>query len=157
MIALLQRVTQASVDIAGSTVAAIGPGLLVLACAEPGDGDKAAKRLAEKVCGYRIFADAGGRMNLSVTQAGGALLVVPQFTLAADTRKGLRPGFSGGADPASGEVQFGRFVEHCSAIVSEVRTGSFGSDMQVSLTNDGPATFWLQVSDTAARRGPQGA
>ena len=153
MIALLQRVTQASVEIAGSAVAAIGPGLLVLACAEPGDGDKEAKRLAERVCGYRIFADGRGRMNRSVTEVGGAMLVVPQFTLAAETSKGLRPGFSRAGDPGAGEAQFRLFVEYCAGIVPEVRTGSFGSDMQVNLTNDGPATFWLQVGGKAEQNG----
>jgi len=157
VIALLQRVTTASVVVSGATVAAIGPGLLALTCVERGDGEKEAKRLAERVCGYRIFSDDTGRMNLSVVEVGGSLLLVPQFTLAADTKKGMRPGFSSSGNPVAGETLFRSFVAHCRERVSEVQTGQFGSHMEVSLTNDGPVTFWLQVEAADASRRRRGS
>ena len=145
MIALIQRVSEARVAVGGAVIAEIGTGILALVGVERGDTDAHAVRLAEKVTAYRIFADAAGRMNLSLAQSGGGLLAVPQFTLAADTRQGLRPGFSAAADPAEGERLFGRFVESAGARVQRVATGRFGADMQVALVNDGPVTFWLQV------------
>jgi len=144
VIALIQRVAQASVSVGGETVAAIGTGILALVGVERGDDDAQAERLAERVLGYRIFADAEGRMNRSLLESGGALLAVPQFTLVADTRKGARPSFSSGAAPEEGVRLFARFVE-CARRQASVQTGRFGADMRVSLVNDGPVTFWLQV------------
>ncbi len=129
----------------GAEIASIGRGVLVLVGVERGDGDAEAQRLAERVLAYRIFPDGQGKMNLSLRDIGGELLAVPQFTLAADTSSGLRPGFSGAAAPAEGEMRFTKFVEKAAAAV-RVATGRFGTDMQVSLVNDGPVTFWLQVS-----------
>lgn len=146
MIALIQRVTQAEVSVGGETVGAIGPGILALIGVERGDGDAEAARLAERVASYRIFPDAAGRMNLSLKDTGGALLAVPQFTLVADTTSGTRPGFSAGASPEEGRRFFAAFVSHAERLVGTVRTGRFGADMKVSLVNDGPVTFWLQVS-----------
>lgn len=145
MIALVQRVTVARVEIAGELVGAIGRGILALVCVERGDGEADAARLAERVAGYRIFPDGEGRMNLSLADIGGGLLAVPQFTLAADTRKGMRAGFSTAAAPADGERLFERFVALARDRLATVRSGRFGADMQVSLVNDGPVTFWLQV------------
>lgn len=145
MIGLLQRVTQAKVEVAGSSVGAIGAGLVVLVCAERGDSETEADRLLERVLGYRIFGDAEGKMNLSLRDAGGGLLLVPQFTLAADTRKGMRPSFTPAAAPAEGERLFEHFVAKERATYSVVQTGRFGAHMQVSLTNDGPVTIWLRV------------
>lgn len=130
---------------ANEEVAAIGRGLLALVAVERGDGEAEARRLAERVAGYRVFADGQGKMNLSLGDVGGELLAVPQFTLAADTDSGLRPSFSGAAPSAEGELLFLRFVEFALERVP-VRTGRFGADMQVSLVNDGPVTFWLRVS-----------
>jgi D-tyrosyl-tRNA(Tyr) deacylase len=146
VIALIQRVTQASVSSAGETLGAIGPGLLALVAVERGDGEAEACRLAEKVASYRVFADAAGKMNLSLKGTGGALLAVPQFTLAADTDSGLRPGFSRAALPEDGKRLFAKFLEASAQSISVVRAGSFGADMQVRLVNDGPVTFWLQVA-----------
>ncbi len=145
MIALIQRVTQARVEIGGAAVGAIGRGILALVGVERGDGDAEAARLAERVIGYRIFADAAGKMNLSLADIGGGLLAVPQFTLAADTAKGARPSFSSAAVPQEGERLFARFVALAREHHADVRTGRFGADMQVSLVNDGPVTFWLQI------------
>jgi D-tyrosyl-tRNA(Tyr) deacylase len=145
VIALLQRVTHAEVVIAGETVGAIGTGLLALVGVERGDGEREADRLLERVLSYRVFPDGEGRMNLSVQSVGGGVLLVPQFTLAADTRSGTRPGFSTAAAPAEGERLFGYFVERAKRAHAAVETGRFGADMQVSLTNDGPVTFWLLV------------
>jgi D-tyrosyl-tRNA(Tyr) deacylase len=144
LIALIQRVSNASVRIDGEEVGAIGQGVLALVGVERGDGETEAARLAERVIAYRIFADAQGRMNLSLKEIAGELLAVPQFTLAADTNSGLRPSFSSAASPAEGEALFVRFVEKAAEAV-HVATGRFGADMQVSLVNDGPVTFWLQV------------
>lgn len=146
MIGLLQRVSEARVDVAGKCVGRIGPGLAVLVAVERGDTDAQAARLLERLVGYRVFPDAEGRMNLSLADTGGALLLIPQFTLAADTRKGSRPGFSAAASPADGERLFGRLVERARKQLPVVETGRFGAHMQVSLTNDGPVTFWLQAA-----------
>ena len=144
MIALVQRVSRASVHIDGEEVAAIGKGVLALVGVERGDSEAEAQRLAERVVAYRIFADAQGKMNLSLKDIGGELLAVPQFTLAADTNSGLRPSFSSAASPAEGEALFIKFEEKAAETV-HVATGRFGADMQVSLVNDGPVTFWLRV------------
>jgi len=144
LIALVQRVSRASVHIDGEEVAAIGKGVLALVGVERGDSEAEAQRLAERVVAYRIFADAQGKMNLSLKDIGGELLAVPQFTLAADTNSGLRPSFSSAASPAEGEALFINFEEKAAETV-HVATGRFGADMQVSLINDGPVTFWLQV------------
>jgi D-tyrosyl-tRNA(Tyr) deacylase len=145
VIALLQRVGEASVVIGGETVAAIGPGLLAFVAVERGDGEAQAARLAERVLGYRMFADAAGRMNRSLRDTGGALLAVPQFTLAADTASGARPSLSGAAEPAQGARLFERFVACARAAGVHVAAGRFGAHMQVRLVNDGPVTFWLSV------------
>ena len=145
MIALIQRVSEARVQVAGLTTGAIRRGILALIGVERGDGEAEAARLAERVIGYRIFPDADGKMNRSLAEIGGGLLVIPQFTLAADTRKGARPSFSSAAAPADGERLYLRFVALARERHSPVESGSFGSDMQVSLVNDGPVTFWLQV------------
>ena len=145
MIALIQRVTEARVVVEGAVLGEIGAGVLALIGVERGDGDAEARRLAERVAAYRIFPDANAKMNLSLGQTGGGLLAVPQFTLAADTHKGLRPSFSTAAEPAEGERLFGLFVEFARPLVKSIATGRFGADMQVSLVNDGPVTFWLKV------------
>ncbi len=146
MIALLQRVTEARVDVAGETVGGVGPGLLVLLGVERGDGEAEATRLVERVLGYRVFEDDDGRMNRSLADCGGGLLVVPQFTLAADTHKGTRPSFTPAAAPQDGARLYERFVALARDHHEEVATGRFGADMQVHLVNDGPVTFWLQVT-----------
>lgn len=145
MIALIQRVSQACVVVDGNTIGSINSGLLVLLGVEKDDDEQKAKRLSEKVMGYRIFSDEKGKMNLNVQQAGGSLLVVSQFTLAADTQKGMRPSFSSGADPSQANSLYEYFVGQCRAVGMNTQTGEFAADMQVSLTNDGPVTFWLQV------------
>ena len=145
MIGLLQRVSAARVDVDGRTIAAIGRGLLVLVGVEAGDGAEQAERLLERLLGYRVFPDAAGKMNLSLRDIGGGLLLVPQFTLAADTRSGARPGFSTAAAPEVGARLFAHLAACARARHADVGSGSFGADMQVTLTNDGPVTFWLQV------------
>lgn len=145
MIALIQRVAEARVVVEGTVIGEIGAGILALVGVERGDDAVQAVRLAGKVAAYRIFADAEGRMNLGLVQTGGGLLAVPQFTLAADTRKGLRPGFSAAADPSDGERLFDCFVDAAKGSLTHVATGRFGADMQVHLVNDGPVTFWLQT------------
>ena len=145
MIGLLQRVAHARVDVDGAGVGAIGPGLLVLLCAERGDSEAEADRLLERLLGYRVFADAEGKMNLSLRDVCGGLLLVPQFTLAADTHKGMRPSFTPAAAPAEGERLFDYFVAKARASYAAVEAGRFGAHMQVSLTNDGPVTIWLRV------------
>ncbi|WP_275076175.1 MULTISPECIES: D-aminoacyl-tRNA deacylase [Providencia] len=145
MIALIQRVTHASVVVDEKTVGQIDSGLLVLLGVEKDDDEQKAKRLCEKVLGYRIFSDEQGKMNLNVQQAGGSLLVVSQFTLAADTKKGMRPSFSGGAEPEKADKLYQYFVEQSRQQGITTQTGQFAADMQVSLTNDGPVTFWLHV------------
>ena len=142
MIALIQRVTAAKVEVEGEITGQIGKGLLVLLGVEKEDNHAKAEKLLEKVLNYRVFSDEDGKMNLNVQQAGGAILVVSQFTLAADTQKGLRPSFSKGASPALAEEMYDYFVEKCGQKISTF-TGRFAADMQVSLTNDGPVTFWL--------------
>jgi D-aminoacyl-tRNA deacylase len=144
LIALLQRVSQARVDVAGQLVACIGRGLLVLVAVRPGDDEASSLRLLDRLLKYRIFADEGGKMNLSLQQIAGDLLLVPQFTLAADTRHGLRPGFSTAASPEQGKRLFDSLVNAANTRHSPVSSGVFGAHMQVSLTNDGPVTFWLE-------------
>ena len=150
MIALLQRVTEASVSVAGQQVAAIGPGMLVLAAVEPGDGDATVERMAERLLAYRLFADAEGRMNRNLAAVGGDLLLVPQFTLAADTDSGNRPSFSSAASPALGRQRFDELVAALRRRGQAVATGRFGADMQLALVNDGPVTFLLHVAGTSA-------
>lgn len=145
MIVLLQRVSEASVRAAGEALGAIGPGLAVFVCVERGDTSAQAARLAERLLGYRIFGDDAGRMNRSVVDTGGALLLVPQFTLAADTRKGTRPSLGRAAPRELGERLFNEFAAHLRAGGAKVQTGRFGEHMQVALVNDGPVTFWLEA------------
>ena len=145
MIGLLQRVSKAWVEVAGQNIGEIGPGLLVLVGVEKGDTEVQADRLLERLLGYRVFADDEDKMNLSLNDTGGGLLLVPQFTLAADTHKGARPSFSSAAPPEEGERLFDYFLNKARELHAEVASGRFGADMQVSLTNDGPVTFWLQV------------
>ena len=142
MISLIQRVTEARVVVAGETVASIDGGLLALIGIEQGDGDKQVQRLLS----YRVFADAAGKMNLSLEQTEGALLLVPQFTLVADTASGNRPSFSKSPEAALGKACFEQLCVHAKTEYSRVTTGIFGADMQVSLVNDGPVTFSLKVS-----------
>lgn len=145
MIGLLQRVTESRVRVEGETVAEIGLGLLVLVGVQKGDDEAKAARLLERLLGYRVFPDADGRMNRSLSDVSGELLLVPQFTLAADTRKGTRAGFSTAAPPAEGERLFSYLVERSKAEYSRVANGVFGADMRVELVNDGPVTFWLET------------
>jgi D-tyrosyl-tRNA(Tyr) deacylase len=145
MIALIQRVSEARVDVDGETVGAIEAGLLALVAVQPDDGEAQAERLLERMLGYRIFADEEGRMNRSLADAGGGLLLVSQFTLAADTKKGMRPGFSTAAAPADAERGFMRLVELARARHPRVEIGRFGAHMKVHLVNDGPVTFWLEA------------
>lgn len=145
MIGLLQRVTQASVEVQGQTVGAIGQGLLVLVGVQKHDTEDQALRLLDRLLGYRVFADEADKMNLSVQDVNGGLLLVPQFTLAADTKKGMRPSFSSAAPPQQGQRLFDYFVAMAQQKYTKVSTGQFGADMKVSLTNDGPVTFWLEV------------
>ena len=145
MIGLLQRVRTARVDVDGKTVATIGPGLLVFIGVEQRDDESRAERLLERLLGYRVFPDAAGKMNLSVADIGGGLLLVPQFTLAADTNKGMRPSFTPAATPEQGRRLFEYLVNCARARHAPVESGVFGADMQVTLTNDGPVTFWLEV------------
>ncbi|MEX0733263.1 MAG: D-aminoacyl-tRNA deacylase [Steroidobacteraceae bacterium] len=152
MIGLLQRVTGASIEADGREIARIGAGLLVLVAVERGDDESTAERLLERLLSYRVFADAEGRMNLSVADTGGALLLVPQFTLAADTAKGLRPGFSRAAPAAAAERLFGHLAKRATERLPDTQTGRFGARMRVSLVNDGPVTFWLRVP---AHEGPE--
>jgi D-tyrosyl-tRNA(Tyr) deacylase len=152
MIGLLQRVSQASVVVDGDTVGAIGAGLMVLVCAEKGDTEREADALLAKLLSYRVFPDDAGKMNRSVADTEGALLLVPQFTLAADTRSGTRPSFSPAASPEDGRRLFDHFVRRARERHGKVETGRFGADMKVSLTNDGPVTFWLQIDPVAVSR-----
>ena len=145
MIGLLQRVTRAAVRVEDQTIAAIDAGLLVLVGVERGDTGAGARRLAQRLVGYRVFPDDAGRMNRSLVDTGGGLLLVPQFTLAADTRKGTRPGFSSAAGPVEGERLFQELVTAARAEVVTVEAGRFGADMAVELVNDGPVTFDLRV------------
>ena len=145
MIALLQRVAEASVKLDGDIVGQIGQGLLVLLCAERGDTEKEADALLSKLLAYRVFYDGDGKMNLNVGQVGGGVLLVPQFTLAADTRSGTRPSFTPAAPPDVARTLFDYVVGNAQTTHPLVETGRFGADMKVALVNDGPVTFWLQV------------
>ena len=145
MIALLQRVTQASVSVELTTIASINQGLLVFLGVEKQDDERIAKKLVDKVLGYRVFSDENDKMNLNVSQIGGSVLLVPQFTLAADTSGGLRPGFSRAAPPEQGRALFDAVVDIMRQEMTKVETGRFGADMSVALINDGPVTFWLQI------------
>ncbi len=145
MIGLLQRVRHAEVQVAGESLGSIGGGLLVFVAVERSDREVEAERLLERLLGYRVFADSEGRMNLSLQEVGGGLLLVPQFTLAADTHKGMRPSFTPAASPEQGRLLFESLVSRAKARYPRVEAGRFGADMQVSLTNDGPVTFWLKT------------
>ena len=145
MIGLLQRVSRASVAVEGRTIAGIGAGLLVFVAVEPADTEAQASRLMERLLAYRVFEDDRGRINLDVRQAGGSLLLVPQFTLAADTRKGNRPGFSRAAPPALGRKLFDYMAQLGGEAPVPVATGRFGATMSIDLCNEGPMTFWLRV------------
>ncbi len=145
MIGLLQRVTQAQATINGDTVASINTGLLVLVGVEKNDSEKQAERLIEKLINYRVFPDDQDKMNLSLKEIKGGLLLVPQFTLAAETQKGLRPSFSNAAVPELGKQLFEYLITHARQQFAIVEAGVFGANMQVNLTNDGPVTFWLKV------------
>ncbi|WP_342068620.1 D-aminoacyl-tRNA deacylase [Yoonia algicola] len=145
MRALIQRVAHAAVHVDGAEIGAIGPGLLILICAMEGDDAAKSQALASKISKLRIFTDDAGKMNKSLLDTGGAALIVSQFTLAADTSRGNRPGFSAAAKPDVGRAFYEQFIEDMSALGIETATGSFGADMAVSLTNDGPVTIWLEV------------
>ena len=146
MLALIQRVTEARVEVEGDIVGSIGPGLLALVGVEPGDGREQVNKLGDRLLRYRVFSDAADKMNLSLADTGGGLLLVSQFTLAADTRSGLRPSFSTAAPPAEAERIFGELVDYCrQQHANAVETGRFGTHMIVSLVNDGPVTFLLRA------------
>jgi D-tyrosyl-tRNA(Tyr) deacylase len=145
MIALLQRVSSASVNVAGQEIARVGRGILALVAVEPGDGDKEVERTCERILRYRLFADESGRMNRDISDVGGELLLVPQFTLAADTDSWNRPSFSTAAPPDLSRRRFGELVDAVRRRGQPVATGEFGADMQVALVNDGPVTFLLRV------------
>jgi D-tyrosyl-tRNA(Tyr) deacylase len=145
MIALIQRVLSARVDVENTTVGAIGPGLLALVAVQPGDDEPRTRRMLERLLGYRVFSDEQGRMNRSLADTGGELLLVSQFTLAADTRSGMRPSFTSAATPEEGRRWFDRLVELARAAHPRVEIGQFGAHMQVHLVNDGPVTFWLET------------
>lgn len=145
MRALVQRVSQASVAVEGEVLGRIGPGLIVLVCAMQSDGDEKPAELAAKVSKLRIFRDADGKMNLSLKDTGGAALIVSQFTLAADTSRGNRPGFSAAARPEDGERLYENFIAEMGKLGIETAKGRFGADMAVNLTNDGPVTIWVEV------------
>jgi D-aminoacyl-tRNA deacylase len=149
VIGLLQRVTRADVAVGGACIGAIDAGLLVLIGVEHSDSEREADRLLERLLGYRVFADSAGRMNLSVQDVAGSLLLVPQFTLAADTNKGTRPSFSSAASPEEGRRLFDYMLQQARGRHSPVAAGQFGADMKVTLTNDGPVTFWLRVAPAA--------
>ena len=143
MIALIQRVLEARVDVDDECVGRIGPGLLALVAVEPADDDSRTQRMCERLLGYRVFADAAGKMNLSLADTGGGLLLVSQFTLAADTDKGMRPSFTSAASPERGRQQFDRLIALCRERHGTVETGRFGAHMRVALVNDGPVTIRL--------------
>lgn len=148
MRALIQRVGEANVTVEGETVGQCGAGLLILVCAMPGDDAEIAAKLAGKIAKLRIFQDEGGRMNLSLLDTGGGALVVSQFTLAADTRRGNRPGFSGAAQPEEARELYESFARALAELGPAVETGRFGADMQVALINDGPVTIWMDTAET---------
>ena len=145
MISLIQRVTEARVEVDGEVVGAIGPGLLALVAVQPGDGEAQVERMLERLLGYRVFGDAQGRMNRSLADTGGGLLLVSQFTLAADTDKGMRPSFTSAAPPALAQALFERLLARARERHPQVETGRFGAHMKVALVNDGPVTFRLEV------------
>jgi len=145
MIALIQRVTEASVHVDDERVGAIAAGLLALVAVQPEDGDAQVARMCERLLGYRVFADAEGRMNRSLADIGGGLLLISQFTLAADTQKGMRPSFTRAAEPARAQAVFDALLQRCRTLHAGVETGRFGAHMRVSLVNDGPVTFWLHA------------
>ena len=145
MKALIQRVSEASVAVNGDIIGAIGRGLLVLLGVEKGDDEAAVERMANRLLAYRVFSDDNGKMNLSVSDIDGGLLIVSQFTLAADTRKGLRPGFSNAASPDSAQTLYQLLVDNIHRTGIDVATGEFAADMQVQLINDGPVTFMLET------------
>jgi D-tyrosyl-tRNA(Tyr) deacylase len=145
MIALLQRVSEASVSVGDEVQGAIGRGLLVFLAVQPGDTEATVCRMAERVLTYRVFPDAADRMNESLLDQGLELLVVPQFTLAADTKKGTRASFTRAAAPQQGQLGFEQFLRHCETRLPAVQKGVFGANMQVALVNDGPVTFWLEA------------
>jgi D-tyrosyl-tRNA(Tyr) deacylase len=145
LIGLLQRVSEASVEVNGAVIGAIDTGLLVLVGVQKNDEERHAQRLLERLLGYRVFADSAGKMNLSLMDINGGLLLVPQFTLAADTKKGMRPSFSSAATPQEGKRLFDLLVTLANEACPNVATGQFGADMTVALVNDGPVTFWLEV------------
>ena len=145
MIGLIQRVSSARVVVNEKTIGEIGAGILVFVGMEREDNEQKARRLLERLMGYRIFPDATGKMNLSLRDTGGGLLLVPQFTLAADTRKGMRASFTPAAEPEKGERLFAYLVEQARAGHGDVASGQFGAHMKVTLTNDGPVTFWLRA------------
>lgn len=145
MIGLLQRVSHAQVTVNGEVVARIEQGILVLVAVARGDDEPRALRLAERLLGYRVFPDAEGRMNLCVRDVGGGVLLVPQFTLAADTDRGMRASFTSAAEPETGRRLFEFLVERVRALYPQAAAGMFGADMQVTLTNDGPVTFWIET------------
>lgn len=149
MIGLIQRVSEARVDVQGKAVGAIGSGLLALIGVERDDTEAAAERLLERMLNYRVFPDAEGKMNLSLRDTGGGLLLVPQFTLPADTRRGNRPSFTPAAAPVQGQALFEYLLQQAQRLHAPVASGRFGADMQVALINDGPVTFWLQTSAAA--------
>jgi D-tyrosyl-tRNA(Tyr) deacylase len=149
MLTLIQRVSRAEVRVAGERVGAISAGLLALVAVEPGDGEAQAQRICERLLGYRIFDDGEGRMNRSLADIGGGLLLVSQFTLAADTGKGMRPGFSTAASPEAGRRWFDRLVEIARSRHPRVEIGRYGAHMEVELVNDGPATFLLTARENA--------
>jgi D-tyrosyl-tRNA(Tyr) deacylase len=143
---LIQRVSEASVEVDGHIIGDIGPGILLLLGIEKNDTEETADRLLKKIRAYRIFSDAEGKMNLNLQQTDGSLLIVSQFTLVADTKKGLRPGFSNGASPEQGKVLYHYFTKQAQATDTYVQTGEFGADMKVRLLNDGPVTFLLETN-----------
>lgn len=145
MISLIQRVSSACVEVDGETVGRIGPGLLALVAVQPDDGEREARRMLERLLGYRVFADENGRMNRSLRDTGGGLLLVSQFTLAADTRSGMRPSFTRAAPPEHGWQWFDRLLELARDAYPGVETGRFGAHMMIQLVNDGPVTFWLDT------------
>lgn len=145
MICLLQRVTQGEVSINNEVVGKIGPGLVVLTGFQPGDQSETLHKMSHKLLHYRVFSDNNDKMNLNVQQVSGGVLLVPQFTLAADTKSGLRPSFSTSAPPEIAIKQFDEFVQYTQSLYPFIQTGKFGADMKVSLINDGPVTFWLEI------------
>jgi D-tyrosyl-tRNA(Tyr) deacylase len=145
MIALIQRVLSAHVDVDGATLGTIGPGLLALLAVQPEDGEVQTRRMLQRLLGYRVFADAAGRMNRSLTDTAGGLLLISQFTLAADTRSGMRPSFTSAGTPEHAREWFERLLVLARARHPQVETGRFGAHMEVHLVNDGPVTFWLDT------------